>query len=86
VPISASKITARRLGGELRRARKARGLTQRQLAERLGTDAPYLSRLEHGEKNLTIAQLARIADALDTGLSITLTSPRDHGVVPPRRP
>jgi transcriptional regulator with XRE-family HTH domain len=65
-----------RLDGEssLRRAiiqlRNASGLTQYTVAERLGTYQSALSRLESGKTNVTIEYLARLADAMDSDLSV----------------
>ncbi len=46
-------------------ARQVAGLTQKQLAVRLGMVAPVLSRLEGGAQRITAVQLAVIATALD---------------------
>jgi transcriptional regulator with XRE-family HTH domain len=46
-------------------ARRARlGLRQIDLAEHCGFDRVYISYIEHGQRNLTVARLACIADAL----------------------
>jgi transcriptional regulator with XRE-family HTH domain len=42
------------------------------VAERLGTSAPYVANLEAGRLNLTLGQLARVAEALGTDLEIAL--------------
>lgn len=51
------------LAGLLKRRREALGLTQAELADRLGMTRPYLSRLERGEyshpSGRVLAQLAR---------------------------
>jgi transcriptional regulator with XRE-family HTH domain len=47
--------------GELRRAR---GITQEQMAERLGTAVQNYQRIEGGKQNLTLVLVARIADVL----------------------
>ena len=39
-------------------------ITQLDLAETLGTSQAYVSQLERGNENLTLALLSRIADAL----------------------
>lgn len=58
----------------LRRAivelRSASGLTQRAVAEKLGTYQSSLSRFESGRTNVTIEYLARLADALDSDLAV----------------
>ena len=52
------------IGGQLRAAREAVGLTQAQLAERLGCRQTLISRYERDLKMPTVPQLCRIADAL----------------------
>lgn len=53
-------------------ARQAQGLTQGQLAERIGSRQPVISRLESGEGNPTLNQLQKIAKALDLKLKVSL--------------
>ncbi len=53
-------------------ARQAQGLTQGQLAVRVGTRQPVISRLESGEGNPTLNQLQKIATALDLKLKVSL--------------
>ncbi len=50
----------------LRRLRVRRGLSQENLAVDAGIDRTYVSRLERGLENPTIAVLERLAEALDT--------------------
>jgi transcriptional regulator with XRE-family HTH domain len=66
-----SDATAARLGVELRRARQEQNLTQAELARRMGVKPPYIAGLEAGTRNLTLGQLANIADALGRGLDIS---------------
>lgn len=42
-------------GSNLRRLRRARGLTQEQLAHELDLDVSYLGQIERGERNTTLA-------------------------------
>lgn len=49
---------------EVLRAREARGMTQRQLAEATGTSRSVISRLESGRHSPTVDTLAVIANAL----------------------
>jgi transcriptional regulator with XRE-family HTH domain len=57
------------LHDELRQILKERrfraGLTQRQLADRLGWDHKVISNLERGSKRLTVLELVSIARALE---------------------
>ncbi|MEM6670799.1 MAG: helix-turn-helix transcriptional regulator [Pseudomonadota bacterium] len=45
--------------------RKALGMRQVELADRLGIDQGWLSRMEAGKSNTTVSMLERIAEALD---------------------
>ena len=42
-----------RVGDELRRLREKRGITLRQLGEKVGLSAPFLSDVEHGRRRLS---------------------------------
>ena len=55
-----------RIGSIIRDARKHRGLTQQQLAERLSTSQSAINRIEKGHQNLSLEMLARIGSALDS--------------------
>ena len=50
-------------------------MSEKQLAEILGVKQPYLNALAAGKKNVTVAQLERIADALEMTLHITFEPP-----------
>ncbi len=50
------------LGATIRRLRRQHGLTQAQMAERLGISAPYLNLIEHNRRKVTAALLLRLAD------------------------
>ncbi len=53
----------------LRKKRKQAGLTQLQLAERLGTSQSFVSKYESGELGLDLLELRQICQALGTSLS-----------------
>ena len=57
--------------------RGAMGLSQRQLAELVGTTQSAIARLERGGRPPRIDTLLRIADALDCDLNVELV-PRSH--------
>jgi transcriptional regulator with XRE-family HTH domain len=67
-----SDPTARLVGQAIRDARHRTNLTQAQLAQRLDTTTPYITNVEAGRSNLTVGQLASIADALDAVLEVNL--------------
>src|SRR3954452_22106035 len=58
----------RRIGVLVRDARRHRGLTQLQLAERLGTSQSAVARIEQGGQNLTLDLLGRLSAALGSEL------------------
>lgn len=73
MPRTASSDLASRLVGEaVRRARIEAGLTQAELAKRIEASASYITNVEAGRANLTVGQLAHIADALGAGREIAL--------------
>jgi transcriptional regulator with XRE-family HTH domain len=53
----------------LREARAAAGLTQVQLAERLGQSQSFVSKAEVGERRLDVIQLRTICEAMGTTLT-----------------
>lgn len=53
------------LGEAVRAARKARGLSQEALADAAGIDRSHMGKIERGERNVTIMNIARVAAALD---------------------
>lgn len=52
-------------------ARRQAGLTQAELAERIGTKQPYVARLEAGTNNPSYKTLERIAEATGSRLHIS---------------
>src|SRR3954469_4581414 len=58
----------RRIGLLVHDARRHRGLTQLQLAERLGTSQSAVARIEQGGQNLTLDLLGRLSAALGSEL------------------
>jgi len=55
--------------------RRKKSLTQKQLAEKLGTTQSAISRLEKGNINPTIGFMQKLADALGSRLDIRFLSP-----------
>src|SRR3954452_18237969 len=58
------------VGSIVRRAREAEGLTQAQLARRLGITQPSVARLEAAGDNVSIATLQRALNAMDRTLEL----------------
>lgn len=61
---------------EVLRARSEKGLTQKDLAERVGTKQSVISRLEAGRANPSVAFLRKLAQALNSHLEIRFIQPR----------
>ncbi len=57
-------------GSIVRRVREAEGLTQVQLARRLGITQPSVARLEAAGDNVTVATLQRALNVMDRTLEI----------------
>ena len=74
------------VGGRIAERRRAFGLTQEQLAERLDVSVKYLQRVEAGTENLTIHSVVGLANALDVAPSYLLQQPRQAPHRKPGRP
>lgn len=61
-----------RIAHQVTNRRSALGLSQRELAERVGTTQSAIARLERGGRPPRIDTLLRIADALGCDLDVTL--------------
>ena len=57
-------------GYQIARLRIQRGLTQKQLAEMVGTRQPSIARLENGSSVPSLSYLERIAKALDASIEL----------------
>ena len=66
-----------RLGVNVKRLRKAGGLTQEALAHEVEIDVSYLGQIERGERNPTLSLVQRLADALGVGPLILLAREDD---------
>ncbi len=56
----------------LKEERLKAGLTQQQLAERIGTKKTYISRLENGKADVQLSTLFRIFEGLGRRVSLTI--------------
>jgi len=61
-----------KIGMVLRQARKSAGLTQEELARRLGTKKTAISRIENHAEDIRLSTLEHVAAALHKRLSIQL--------------
>jgi transcriptional regulator with XRE-family HTH domain len=64
------------IGAQVRKHRKSSGLTQEELAARCGVFRTYLSRIEGGTANPSVAVLNTLADALAVEVSDLLHTSR----------
>jgi transcriptional regulator with XRE-family HTH domain len=58
-----------RVGVNLQRLRREKGLSQEELADRAQIHQTYLSGVERGRRNPTITVLQRIAEALEADIT-----------------
>ena len=65
-------MDAQEIGREIARIRRLRGLTQAELARRVGTQQPAIARIEQGRTLPSLRTLLRIAEALNARLHIHL--------------
>jgi transcriptional regulator with XRE-family HTH domain len=70
-----SEIHAKVVGRELRDTREALGLSQAEVAARLEVSPSYISAVEAGRRNLTLGQLANIANAMRLGIDVAFVRP-----------
>lgn len=61
------------MGRRINEIRTSRSMTQQDLADASGLDRTYISLVEHGRQNLTIAAVLKIAHALDVPIGDLLT-------------
>lgn len=66
------------LGSKVRAKREEIGLSQEEFAERCGFDRTYISMIERGRRNISLLNLLKLANGLDTSVSI-LTEGIDVG-------
>lgn len=65
----------RRVGVNLRRLRRERGLSQEAFAAAIGYHRTYVGGVERGERNLTLRTLERLAEILDVDPADLLVTP-----------
>ena len=60
---------AEKLGKNLKRIRTAKGISQGEIGRRLGVDKGFVSNIEHGKTNPTLATIAKLAKAIGVSVS-----------------
>ncbi|MEB4858347.1 helix-turn-helix domain-containing protein [Priestia megaterium] len=54
-------------GNKIRTIRKAKGLTQDELAKRCGLQNTYIGGIEQGERNISLQSVEKLAEGLEVG-------------------
>jgi transcriptional regulator with XRE-family HTH domain len=80
-----SKLLSIEFGLALRDARLRAGLTQTDVAKRARVSQTYVSQVELGEQNVTLASMARLARAVGLDVSLGITDD-DHTLSRAHRP
>ena len=62
------------IGVELAKQRKRKGMTQAELAKKIGTSTPQLSRTERRPENVNMSTLIRYAEAVGMNLDVRLVA------------
>ena len=61
-------VSAKKLGANIKKIRLARNMSQGDLCRALKVDRAYMSNIENGKKNPTLATIEKIANALGVSL------------------
>ncbi|HWH25224.1 MAG TPA: helix-turn-helix transcriptional regulator [Pseudolysinimonas sp.] len=65
----------RTVGNNIRDLRRARGVSQEELADEIGVHRTYMGGVERGERNLTLRSLERIAQRMGVDPIVLLQKP-----------
>jgi transcriptional regulator with XRE-family HTH domain len=87
--MSATSEILLRIGKVIRRHREALKLTQEEFADARGINRPHYGAIERGKQNLTLLNLARVAEGLGKPLSQLLREAEnldEHALAEPARP
>lgn len=78
------RATRIRVGSNVHRLRRARGLSQERLAELVGNSGKHVGQIERGEVNVGLDVLSRMAGALSVDVGdLFASSPRRRRTDPP---
>jgi len=64
----------RKLGAAIRTARHERNLSQEALADAAGIDRSHMGKIERGERNVSVLNVARVAEALNVTAASLMAS------------
>lgn len=75
MPSTSPKQLAQRkaFGARVRELRKAVGLSQEDLAHRADLDRSYVGQVERGERNISLDNIHRLAEALETRAEVLMS-------------
>ena len=63
-----------KLGKAIRAVRHERGLSQEALADAAGIDRSHMGKIERGERNVSVLNVARVSDALGVTIASLMAS------------
>lgn len=64
----------RKLGAAIRAVRLERRLSQEALADAAGVDRSHMGKIERGERNVSVLNVARVAEALNVSIASLMAS------------
>lgn len=64
-----------RIGLRLRELRTAKGLSQEKFSFKCDLDRTYIASIERGKRNVSVVNIEKIAEALETSVSDFFNSP-----------
>jgi transcriptional regulator with XRE-family HTH domain len=73
MPETARRELLTAFGAALRALRRERGWSQEEFADRIGLHRTYIGDVERGERNVSLVNIGRIAEALEVSLSALMT-------------
>lgn len=79
-------ITSGEIGAAIRKRRKEIGLSQEQLAEKVGVSYQQIQRYENGGSMLNVENIQRIAKVLQVPITAFFTPARPQAVAEPETP
>lgn len=71
-------LRAELVGRNIQRFRKNAGMTQAQLAERINVSTAFVSRMERGEKGVSLKVLDALAETFQVSYDALMREPADH--------
>jgi transcriptional regulator with XRE-family HTH domain len=77
-PVPACAEAGLQVAGQVREIRRARHLSQRQLASRMQVPRTYISKIENGKAIPTLGSLERLANALEVEVSALVRDSRSR--------